>query len=120
VIEREQLGERAARGDADHVGGRKVSGPNVVGVEHTGRVRDEVGAGVAGMPRLVRDRAAGVAVVVADHEPSAVGEEPAEARFPPQHGRAEAHDEQHGRVVGSPKDSVHNSTPLHSTNNSGT
>jgi hypothetical protein len=37
-------------------------------------------------------------VVVADDEPSPLGEHPAEAFVPPQHRRAESHDEQDRRV----------------------
>ena len=64
----------------------------LVGVEHPHGVGDQVGAGVSGPPRLVGHRSAGVAVVVADHEPPAVGEHPAEALLPPEHRRTDAHD----------------------------
>src|SRR5439155_2221700 len=66
-------------------------------------VRDEVGARVAGMPRLVGDRAAGVTVVVADHEPAPIREHPAEARLPPEHRAADAHHQQDRRFVCVPK-----------------
>ena len=45
-----------------------VRGRDAVGVEQPGRVIDEVVGRVARPARLVGDRAAGVALVVADHE----------------------------------------------------
>ena len=48
-VEREQLRERPARRDADHVRGREP-----VGVEHADGVGDQVGAGVLGAPGLDR------------------------------------------------------------------
>ena len=89
VVEPEELRERAAGRDADQVRRR-----NVVGIEHAGRVGDEIGAGVSGPPGLVGDRAAGVAVVVTDDEPPAIGERPAEVLLPPEHGGADARDEE--------------------------
>jgi hypothetical protein len=71
---------------------------DAVGVEHAGGVRDQVGAGVSGTPGLVGHRAAGVAVVVPDHETPAAGEHPAEALLPPEHRAAEAHDEEDRRI----------------------
>ena len=52
------------------------------------------------MTRRVRDRSAGVAVVVADDEPPAVGEHLAEASVPPEHRPADTHDEEDRRVGG--------------------
>ena len=52
-----------------------------------------------GAPGLVGHRAAGVAVVVADHEPPTVGEHPAEALLPPQHRRPDAHDQKDGGIL---------------------
>ena len=46
-----------------------MRGRDAVGVEHAGGVGDQVGAGVRGVAGLVGHRSAGVAVVVADHEP---------------------------------------------------
>ena len=93
IVERKQLRERSTRRNADH-----VRRPDLVGVEHAGGVGDHVGAGVPGVSRLVGDRAAGVAVVVADHEPPAVGEHPAERLLPPEHRRADPHHEEDWRV----------------------
>jgi hypothetical protein len=59
-----------------------VRGRDLVGVEHAGGVGDEVVAGVPRASDLIGDRAAGVAMVVANHEPPAVGEHPAEALLP--------------------------------------
>src|SRR5919204_2028501 len=52
------------------------------------------------MSGLVSDRATGVAVVVADHEPAAVGEDPAEPLLPPEHRAADAHHKKDRRVNG--------------------
>jgi hypothetical protein len=69
-----------------------------VGIEHTRCVGHQVAAGVAGASRFVGDRSTGVAVVVADHEPPVVREELTEALLPPQHRRAQTHDEKDRRV----------------------
>src|SRR5919204_3358028 len=71
-----------------------MSSLNVVGVEDANGVGNQVRARVLGMFRLVSDGPAGVAVVVADHEPAAIGEHPAETLRPPEHRPPDAHDEQ--------------------------
>jgi hypothetical protein len=68
-----------------------MRGRDPIGVEHADSVGDEVGALVLGSPRLVRDRAACVAMVVADHEPAAFGQHPAEALLPPEHRPTDTH-----------------------------
>ena len=68
-VEREPLRERSAGRDADD-----VCRGDAVGVEHACGVGHQVAARVPGMARLVGDRSAGVAMVVTDHEPPAVGE----------------------------------------------
>src|SRR4051794_12017726 len=75
-----------------------MSGRYLIGVEHAGDVGNEVGAAVAGASQLVGDRTPGVAVVIADHEPSATREQLTEVFLPPEHRRADAHDEQDRRV----------------------
>jgi hypothetical protein len=92
-VERKQLRDPPARRDADQVRGREA-----VGVQHAGRVVVEGGAGVLRPARLVGRRAAGVAMVVADHEAAALGEHPAEALVPPEHRRAGPHDQQQWRI----------------------
>ena len=58
------------------------------------------------------NEAASHPVVVTDHEPFPLRKPPAEALLPPQHRRAQTHDEQDGGSVGSPNASVHSSIPL--------
>ncbi len=60
--------------------------------------RGQIGERVARSPRRVAGGAAGVPVVVADHEPVAVGEPLAEFGVPPQHRGGRTVDEQDGRV----------------------
>src|SRR5215469_15109662 len=93
MIERKQLRERPARRTADH-----VRRPYAVGTEHSRGIRYEIGARVARATGRVADRAAGVAMVVAHHEPPAIGEQSAHAVLPPEHRRADAHDEQYRRI----------------------
>jgi hypothetical protein len=96
-----------------------VRGRNAVGVEHTGGVADHVRAGVLGTPGLVGDRPPGVALVVADHEPPAVREHPAEVVLPPDHRAAASHDQEDRRVarvaerLGAELDAVGLDHPLH-------
>src|SRR5262249_21410123 len=71
-----------------------MSSLDVVGVEDANGVGNQVRARVFGMLWLVGDGPAGVAVVVADHEPAAIGEHLAEALLPPEHRPPDAHDEQ--------------------------
>jgi hypothetical protein len=92
-VERQQLRQRPAHRHADHVGGRDAEG-----IEHARRVGDEIVRAVPRPPGRIRDRPAGVAVVVADHEPPALREQAAELLVPPQHGAAHAHEQQHRRV----------------------
>ena len=92
-VEREQLRERTARRDADHVRGR-----DPVGVEHTGGVGDQVGAGVLGVSRLIGDRSARCRGGRSGSRTARLGEHPAEALLPPEHRRADAHDKQDRRV----------------------
>lgn len=75
-----------------------MRGRNAKGVEHANSVPHQIAAGVAGAPRFIGHRSAGVAVVVANHEPPAVGEQMAEVLLPPEHRPADAHDEKHRRV----------------------
>jgi hypothetical protein len=71
---------------------------DTVRLQHADRIDDQLGTRVTGTPRLVADRAAGVAVVVADHKPAAAGEHPTETFLPPNHRRAEAYDQEDRRV----------------------
>lgn len=80
------------------VGGGSARDP--VAVQYAAGVGNQVGAGVSGAARLVGDRTPGVAVVVANHEPPAIGQQSTETFLPPQHRRAGAHDEQERRVGG--------------------
>jgi hypothetical protein len=93
AVERELLCDAAPGRDADEVRGR-----DPVSVEHARSVGGEVRARVAGAAGRIGDRSAGVAVVVADHEPPALGEHPAEALLPPEHRAAEAHDQEDRRI----------------------
>jgi hypothetical protein len=93
MVKGDQLRERPARRDADQVRGR-----DLVGVEHAGGVGDQVIAGVPGTARLVGDRSPRVAMVVADQEPPAVGEHPAEPLLPPEHRGADPHDQEDRRI----------------------
>src|SRR6266511_5688989 len=70
------------RRDADQVRGRDAEA-----IEHPDGVSREIGPRVLGPPGLVGDRAAGVAVVVADHVPPAACEHSAEVLLPPEHRR---------------------------------
>src|ERR687890_340351 len=68
------------------------------GVEQADGVLCEVTQGVGRSTRLVADRSAGVAVVVADDEPGAGHETLAEAVLPPVHRGCPSHDEEDGGV----------------------
>jgi hypothetical protein len=92
VVEREQLRDRRP-GRHPH----DMCGRDAQRVQHTGSIRNEVAARVTGSARLVRDRPTGVTVVVADHEPPARGEPPAELLVPPEHRGSRSHDQQHRR-----------------------
>jgi hypothetical protein len=94
VVQRQQLRERAARRDTDQVGAG-----DPVAVEYAESVGEKVVSRVPGASRLIGDRTTGVAVVVADHEPSVPGEHPAKALLPPEHRSPDAHDEQDRRVA---------------------
>jgi hypothetical protein len=72
----------------------------VVFVQQGERVGAQIPSRVTRMPGLVGRRSAGVALVVADHEAPASGEQPAEAVRPPEHRTAEAHHEQHRWILG--------------------
>src|SRR5207249_12250563 len=54
----------------------------------------------SGESRLIRDRTAGVAMVVPDHEPATLGEQPAETLVTPVHRRAHPHDREDRRISG--------------------
>ena len=92
-VNREQLCEGPAGRDTDD-----VSGLETIGVEHAGGIGDQVSAVVRGVARLIRHRSAGVAVVVADHEPPSASEHPAKPLVPPEHRPANTHDEKDRRV----------------------
>src|SRR5919201_4103824 len=94
-LECEELRKRSTCRDPHHVGRW-----DAVSVEDGGGVGDQVETCVAGLTGRVGDRAAGVAVVVADDVPAAFGEHPAEALVPPEHRCAHAHDEQDRRGGG--------------------
>ena len=95
MIEPDQLGDHASHRCAGDV--RPV---DPVGVEHGDAVGGHVGERVVGLARRTGSGAAGVAVVVADDEASAVGEPLAEVYFPHEHGRAGAHDQQDAGIGG--------------------
>jgi hypothetical protein len=61
-------------------------------------VLDQIAARILGGARLVADRAAGVAIVVAGHEPGAGRELRAELLLPREHRAAGSRDEQDRRV----------------------
>jgi hypothetical protein len=93
VVERRELRDRASRRHADEVRAGESER-----LDHADRVVDHVGRRVARMPGLVRDRPAGVAMVVADDE-APTGREPvAELVLPEVQRRARAHDQQDRRV----------------------
>src|SRR5207248_1313989 len=73
-----------------------------------------------GVPRRVGDRSAGVAVVVADHEPVAGREHPAEALLPPNIDPPTPITRRMGGSAGSPNASVQSSTPFASIARSAT
>ena len=83
-----------SRRHADHVRGHEL-----VPVEDTDGIGHQIGTAVPRPPRLTGDRAAGVAVVVADHEPAALGKQPAETRLPPEHRPTGPHDQQNWRIA---------------------
>jgi hypothetical protein len=95
VVECEQLREGSAGRDADHVRSR-----DPVRVEDADRVGDQVGACVFRAPRLRCDRSARVPVVVADHEASSLGQQPAEPLVPPEHRCPDTHDQEDWRGGG--------------------
>ena len=95
MVERDHLRKGSAHRDADDVG--TAAGDRL---DDRGRVGDQVIAAVAGLARLVRHRLTGVAMVVADHEPSRRGEPVAELVLPPVERGARAVDEQDRRVGG--------------------
>src|SRR5215211_6598194 len=68
------------------------------GVEQADGVLCYVAQGVGRSTRLVADRSAGVAVVVADNEPGAGHQSLAEVVLPPVHRGCPSHDEEDGRV----------------------
>jgi hypothetical protein len=68
-------------------------------VEERDRVHEQISSGIGRAPGLVRRRPPGVALVVADHEPTALSDQPAEPVRPPQHRAAEARNEEDGRIV---------------------
>src|ERR687898_243443 len=68
------------------------------GVEQAQGVLCQVAQGVGRSTRLVADRSAGVAVVVADDEPGAGRQTLAEAVLPPVHRGCPSHDEEDGGV----------------------
>src|SRR5919107_5448446 len=81
------------------------------GVEQAQGVLCQVAQGVGCGTRLVADRSAGVAVVVADDEPGAGHETLAEAVLPPVHRGCPSHDEDGGSAL-SPKVWTQRSTPF--------
>src|SRR5215216_6358940 len=68
------------------------------GVEQADGVLCQVSQGVGRSTRLVADRSAGVAVVVADDKPGADHETLAEPVLPPVHRGCPSHDEEDGEV----------------------
>src|SRR5215211_5957360 len=82
------------------------------GVEQADGVLCQVSQGVGRSTRLVADRSAGVAVVVADDEPGAGHETLAEAVLPPVHRGCPSHDEEDGGSALSPKVWTQRSTPF--------
>jgi hypothetical protein len=71
---------------------------DAVRMQHTDRVGNKIGTRVARAPRLVADRTTGVAMVVANHEPTTVGEHPAEPLIAPEHRGGDTHDQKDRRV----------------------
>src|ERR687890_84326 len=68
------------------------------GIEQADDVLCQVAQGVGRSTRLVADRSAGVAVVVADDEPGAGHQSLAEALLPPVHRGCPSHDEEDGGI----------------------
>src|ERR687898_1902520 len=68
------------------------------GVEQAQGVLSQVTQGVGRTTRLVADRSAGVAVVVADDEPGAARQTLAEPVLPPVHRGCPSHDKEDGGV----------------------
>ena len=68
------------------------------GVEHSDGVLCQVAQRIGCGTRLVADRSAGVAVVVADDEPGAGCQPLAEPVLPPVHRGCPSHDEENGRI----------------------
>jgi hypothetical protein len=68
------------------------------GVEQAQGVLCQVTQGVGCRTRLVADRSAGVAVVIADDEAGASRQTLAEAFLPPVHGGCPSHDEEDGGI----------------------
>ena len=77
VVERDELGHRAAHRDPHQAGG-----PDPVRVEHADRVGDQLGAAVVRLARRVVHGLPGVAQVVPDHEPAAGRELRCRSRSP--------------------------------------
>src|SRR3712207_5079948 len=63
-------------------------------IEQADGILCQVAQGIRRSPRLVADRSAGVAVVVADDEPAAGHQSLAEALLPPVHRGCPSHDEE--------------------------
>jgi hypothetical protein len=68
------------------------------GIENAGGVGNQVGTAISRVTPLVGDRTPGVAVVVADNEPTTVRKQLTETLLPPHHRRPDAHDEQDRRM----------------------
>jgi len=97
MVDREVLGDTAAHRQSHHVGAAAGNG-----IDQTGRVADQIGAGVAGRARRIADRAAGVAVVVPDDEPATRGQPSTELGVPPVHrrrGTGDQHDRGRFRIT---------------------
>ena len=95
MVERHQLGDRAAHGHANEM---RLGDPE--GIQDADHVVHEVVARVLGRSWFVAHRPSGVPMVVADDEPPSRREALAELVLPPIHRRAGAHDQEDRGVAG--------------------
>src|ERR687894_1816049 len=91
--ERHEMADPPAHRDTHQMGSLQAQG-----VEQADGVLCQVAQRIVRGPRLVADRSAGVAVVVADDEPGAGHQSLAEPPLPPVHRGCPSHDEQDGGV----------------------
>src|SRR5215213_11301769 len=107
MVERYELADPPPHRHAHQMGALQAEG-----VEQADGILCQVAQGVGRSTRLVADRSAGVAVVVADDEPGSGHQSLAEPVLPPVHRGCPSHDEEDGGSALSPNVWTQRSTPL--------